>query len=107
MDVITTHINADFDAFAGVMCAKKLYPQAQIVFSGSLEKKVRDFVDTFKPFDFKKLKDINLDEIKRLIIVDTKNLDRLGVFRDFVSKHKPKIHIYDHHPITKQDIKGE
>ncbi|MCX8026530.1 MAG: CBS domain-containing protein, partial [Thermodesulfovibrionales bacterium] len=46
-------------------------------------------------------------EIKRLIIVDTKNLDRLGVFRDFVSKHKPKIHIYDHHPITKQDIKGE
>lgn len=107
MDVITTHINADFDAFAGVMCAKKLYPEAEIVFAGSLEKKVRDFVDVYKPYEFKKLKDINLRDITRLIVVDTKSLDRLGFFREFIIKNKPKIHIYDHHPITKQDIKGD
>jgi len=26
MEVITTHVNADFDAFASMMAAKKLYP---------------------------------------------------------------------------------
>ena len=35
MDVITTHINADFDCLASMVAAKKLYPEAKLVFSGS------------------------------------------------------------------------
>jgi len=35
MDVITTHINADFDSLASMMAAKKLYPQAILVFPGA------------------------------------------------------------------------
>ena len=43
MDVITTHINADFDSLASMLAAKKLYPQAVLVFPGSQEKNLRDF----------------------------------------------------------------
>jgi len=107
MDIITTHINADFDALASTIAAKKLYPDAVIVFPGSLEKKVRDFVDAFNPVEIKKMKEIQLDKVKRLIIVDTKNPDRIGQLKRLISKPDIKIHIYDHHPIGKEDVRGE
>ena len=34
-EIITTHINADFDALASMIAAKRLYPEATLVFSGS------------------------------------------------------------------------
>ena len=43
MDVITTHVNADFDAVASMLAAKKLYPNAKLAFPGSQEKGLRDF----------------------------------------------------------------
>ena len=43
MDVITTHVNADFDAVASMLAAKKLYPDATLAFPGSQEKGLRDF----------------------------------------------------------------
>ncbi len=46
MDVISTHINADFDAVASMIAAKKFYPDAVVVFPGSQEKSVRDFLST-------------------------------------------------------------
>jgi nanoRNase/pAp phosphatase (c-di-AMP/oligoRNAs hydrolase) len=38
LTVITTHINADFDALASMLAAQKLYPDALVVFPGSQEK---------------------------------------------------------------------
>ena len=43
MEVITSHTNADFDALASMVAAKKLYPEAKLVFPGSQEKSMRDF----------------------------------------------------------------
>jgi tRNA nucleotidyltransferase (CCA-adding enzyme) len=62
MDVITSHLNTDFDSLASAIAAKKLYPDAVIVFPGSMEKKVRDFMDAFQPVEIKKFRDIPLDE---------------------------------------------
>ena len=42
--VITTHQNADFDALAATVGAALLYPEARIVFTGSLNPNVREFV---------------------------------------------------------------
>ncbi|WP_333654939.1 CBS domain-containing protein [Dissulfurispira sp.] len=107
MDIITSHINADFDALSSTIGAKKIYPDAVIVFPGSLEKKVRDFVDAFHPVEIKKLKDIDLEKVKRLILVDTKHPDRIGQLKELLSRPDLKVHIYDHHPIKKSDIRGE
>lgn len=107
MDIITSHINADFDALASAIAARKLYPDAVIVFPGSLEKRVRNFIDVFKPIEIKKFKDIPLEKVKRLIIVDTKHPDRIGQFKALLSKPGIKVHIYDHHPVNIDDIKGE
>ncbi|HKZ56303.1 MAG TPA: DHH family phosphoesterase, partial [Thermodesulfovibrionales bacterium] len=107
MDIITSHINADFDSLASMVAAKKLYPGAQIVFPGSQEKKLRDFMEAFHPVDIKRIKDIDLSKVTRLIMVDTKNPGRIGPFAELISKKGIKIHVYDHHPFNKGDIRGE
>lgn len=106
MDIITSHINADFDSLASMVAAKKLYPEAEIVFAGSQEKKLRDFIEAFEPVEIKRIKDIDLSKVTRLIIVDTKNAPRIGQFAKLISKHGISIHIYDHHPFAKGDIRG-
>lgn len=100
-------MNADFDSFASMVAAKKLYPEAQIVFPGSQEKKLRDFIEAFNPVEIKRIKDIDLSEVTKLIIVDTKIPGRIGLFEELLSNKKIKIHIYDHHPFSKGDIRGE
>lgn len=106
MDIITSHINADFDSLASMVAAKKLYPEAEIVFAGSQEKKLRDFIEAFEPVEIKRIKDIDMTKVARLIIVDTKNPPRIGQFAELISKHGISIHIYDHHPFAKGDIRG-
>ena len=93
VDIITSHINADFDALASMVAAKKLYPGAHIVFPGSQEKKLRDFIETLHPIEIKRVKDINLSKVTRMIIVDTKKPDRIGALAELLSKKKMKIHI--------------
>lgn len=108
MDVITTHINADFDALASMVVAKKFYPDAAIVFPGAQEKSVRDFLSASPiTIDFKKTKDVNLESIDRLILVDVKNKNRIGRFSEILDKKGLVVHIYDHHPSTPEDIKGQ
>ena len=44
MEIITTHINADFDALGSMIAAKKLYPDAVPAFPGGQEKTIRNFL---------------------------------------------------------------
>ena len=97
MEVITTHVNADFDCLGSMIAAKKLYPDALMVFSGSQEKGVRDFL-LKSQFSFTRLKDINPAEISRLILVDCQHAARIGSFAAIVARRDLEIHIYDHHP---------
>lgn len=107
MEIITSHLNADFDALASVMAAKRLYPEASIVFPGSLEKKARDFLDAFNPVEIRKLREVRLDDVTRLIVVDVKHPDRIGQLKYLLTKPGVAVHIYDHHPASGNDIKGE
>lgn len=107
MEIITTHINADFDSLASMIAAKKIYPKALIVFPGSQEKKLRDFMEVFHPVETKRFRDIDLSKVTKLIIVDTKTPSRIGHFSELLSKKNLKIHVYDHHPFRKGDIRGE
>ena len=99
MEVITTHTNADFDALASMLAAKKLYPDATLVFSGSQERSLRDFFihSTLYALEVERMKNIDLQRVKRLILVDTRQMSRIGKFSEIVEKPELDIHIYDHH----------
>jgi tRNA nucleotidyltransferase (CCA-adding enzyme) len=108
MDVITTHIDAEFDSFASMVAAKKLYPHARLVFPGSQEKNLRDFLRASPHrFGVQRVKSIDLDRIERLIIVDTRRSDRIGAFAGILERKGLKVHIFDHHPATPRDIPGD
>jgi tRNA nucleotidyltransferase (CCA-adding enzyme) len=106
VEIITSHINADFDSLSSMIAAKKLYPAAEIVFPGSQEEKVRDFLEVFDPIEIRRIKDIDLAAVTGLIIVDTKQPGRLGPLAELLSRKDLKILIYDHHPFVKGDIRG-
>ena len=108
MEVITTHINADFDSLASMLAAKKLYPNAVLVFPGSQERSLRDFFihSTLYAFEVERIKNIDLQEVKRLILVDTRQISRIGKFSEILSKPDLEIHIYDHHSPSSEDLHG-
>ncbi|MBC7962255.1 MAG: CBS domain-containing protein [Steroidobacteraceae bacterium] len=107
MDVITTHINADFDCLGAMTAAARLYPGALISFPGSQEKGVRDFIGRHPDFlpPITRAKDINLDAISRLIIVDCQHAARIGRFAGILGRSGLEVHIYDHHPVTSESIR--
>jgi tRNA nucleotidyltransferase (CCA-adding enzyme) len=109
MEIITSHTNADFDALASMVAAKKLYPDARLVFPGSQEKSMRDFFleSTLYAVEVDRLRNIDVDSIERLIIVDNRNPTRLGKIANALKRPEVIVHIYDHHPAAEGDIRGE
>ena len=107
MEVITTHTTADFDSLASMLAAKKLYPDALLVFPGSQERSLRDFFihSTLYAFEVERIKNINLRDVERLILVDTRQQSRIGKFAEIVGPDVD-IHIYDHHLPSSEDIHG-
>lgn len=108
MHVITTHLNADFDGLASMLAAHKLYPEAIPVFSGSQEKNLRDFFAQAEQYryEFQRLKNIPLEKVTRLIVVDTRQPSRLGTLARCLENPGIDIHLYDHHPDAPGDMKG-
>lgn len=109
MKVITTHFNADFDALSSMVAAKKLYPDAVLVFPGSQEKTVRDFLirSTLYFLNIAKIKEIDHSRVDTLILVDTRQKHRIGEFARLIDEHHASIHVYDHHPRSKDDVTGD
>ncbi|MFH0787814.1 MAG: CBS domain-containing protein [Pseudomonadota bacterium] len=108
IEVITTHLNTDFDGLSSMLAAKKLYPQAWLVFPGSQEQNLRNFFlqSTVYLYNFTKIKQVPLERINRLILVDTRQPDRIGRFSEILQRPDLDIHIYDHHPAAKNDLRG-
>ncbi|MBE9541782.1 MAG: CBS domain-containing protein [Proteobacteria bacterium] len=106
MEIITTHINADFDTLASMIAARKLHPNALVTFPAGIEKSVRAFLKNFPIPGFfpVKPKDIDLNRIKKLILVDTRQKNRIGLFAEIIDKPGIDIHIYDHHPESEDQI---
>ncbi|MBA4390067.1 MAG: polya polymerase [Syntrophus sp. (in: bacteria)] len=109
MKVITSHMNADFDSLSSMLAAKKLYPDATLVFPGSQEKTLRDFLihSTLYLFDIEKMTKIDYNAVDTLILVDTRQKTRIGDLAKILGNGKVKVHIYDHHPASEDDIKGD
>jgi tRNA nucleotidyltransferase (CCA-adding enzyme) len=107
MDVITTHTNADFDALASMVAAKKLYPSAAVLLPSSLGRKVREFVTVLGDIlTIGQEDDFKINSPQRLIVVDTRIASRLGSLSGLVAEAR-EVHVYDHHPRAQSDIKAK
>ena len=108
MEVIVSHQSTDFDSLASMVAAKKIYKDALLVFTGAMERNVKKFISIYGDLiEITPLKKIKIEEITKLIIVDTRIKRRLGTLGNVLKKRDLEIHIYDHHPATSDDIKGD
>ncbi len=107
MDIITTHINADFDCLGAMVAAGKLYPGATMAFSGSQEKSLRDFFTKTGGYGLPlaRIKELDLSLVTRLIIVDCQHSARIGRFADIVKRPGLEVLVYDHHTEVTGDFR--
>ncbi len=108
MEIITGHVNSDFDCLAAMIGAKKIYPQATLVLHGTLADNVRDYLknEWDNLYQFAAIKDIDLEKVTRIIIVDTRQENRIDKLAECLQNPGIDIHIYDHHQASETDIKG-
>lgn len=98
MVIITTHKSTDFDALSSLVAASLLYPGAKPVLPNTINANVKTFLSIHKDlFDFYSPKDINLDHVDTLIVVDTHSWERLEGLNKLRDKPDLKIIVWDHH----------
>jgi tRNA nucleotidyltransferase (CCA-adding enzyme) len=107
MDLITTHVNADFDALGSLVAAKKLYPDSRLLLPGSQEDAVREFLSLAgEQIVVESERECGLDGIDRLILVDTRQRSRIGIAARLLERGV-EVHVYDHHPRANGDVTAD
>jgi len=92
------HANPDFDAYASMVAATKLYEGTRAVYLGSQNANVREFHNLHQEFvPFVDLGELDFDAIERVIMVDTREADRIGEIGAVVTRPGVEVIVYDHH----------
>ena len=107
--IITSHVNADFDALASMVAAKMLYPEAEIIAPSYREKTgVNYFLDSLAYiFNFRQPKECDLSKVKLLVVTDTRQRGRVPQVAEALNNPSLVIHCYDHHPDSDDDLPAE
>jgi tRNA nucleotidyltransferase (CCA-adding enzyme) len=97
-EVIATHSNTDFDAFAAMLAARRLYPGAVVCISGSLNRNVREFYRLYADeLDIVEASRLEPDAVRRLIVVETAHASRLGELEQIALDPNVEKVLFDHH----------
>lgn len=100
MDTIAvTHKNMDFDALASLAAAVLLFPEALPLLPKTINPNVKAFLSLHKDvFPCLGAHKVSLDEVNRLIVVDTARWERLQDVKTLALREDLEILIWDHHP---------
>ena len=104
--IITSHVNSDYDAIGAMLAAQLLYPDAMIIFPGSQEKNLRNFFVSSMSYMFNmaSLDEIDESKIETIVLVDTRQKNRVPHVAHLMDKDDVRLHVYDHHPPQGEDI---
>ena len=96
--MIATHVNTDFDAFGSLLAARCLYPGSTAVLPSVLNRNVREFArlhaDELRCAEPAR---IELDAIRRLVVVETVHAARLGELEPVALDPGVEKVVFDHH----------
>lgn len=96
--IITTHKNTDFDAYASMVAATLIYPEAIAAVPKTVNPNVRAFMSIHKDvFDHVDRWNIETGKVSRLIVVDTAEWSRLGPIAKLRQRPELEIWVWDHH----------
>jgi tRNA nucleotidyltransferase (CCA-adding enzyme) len=105
MLIATTHKNTDFDGLASVIATTLLYPGCIGVIPKMTNKNVDQFLSTHKTaFNLIPPSEVPHDEVKKLIVVDTDQWQRLDRMEKLATRQDLEIDLWDHHMMGTGDI---
>jgi tRNA nucleotidyltransferase (CCA-adding enzyme) len=97
-EVIATHANTDFDAFASLLAARRLYPDAVVVIQGTLNRNVREFYRLHADeLDAVEASRLEPESIRRLVVIETTSASRLGELEPVARDPEVETVVFDHH----------
>ena len=100
-ELIATHSNTDFDGFAAMIAAHKLYPEARMVLSGAVNRNVREFRTLFADeIPLLEASAVDLDRVTRLVLVEVLHANRLAELGPLTERADVEILVFDHHRPT-------
>ena len=106
MELISTHVGADFDGFAAMMVARRFHPEARLFFPGSREGSLRRMIAA-RGLEISEIRQKEVDPaaLTRVILCDIRQRDRIGVVASWLEAN-PGIEVwaYDHHPASPSDV---
>jgi tRNA nucleotidyltransferase (CCA-adding enzyme) len=98
MDIVTTHRNTDFDAFASVIAGSILYPEAVPVLPKNMNPNVKAFLSMHKDmFPLFHPDEVAIENTTRLIVMDVNRWQRLEGMKVLRERSDIEIHLWDHH----------
>ena len=106
MQIAATHTGTDFDALASLAATSVLYPGIKLILPNSINPNLKTFLSIHKDlFNFYSSKDIDINKVKSLIVVDTSSWKRLEGLQQLKNKTDLEIILFDHH--VKDDIEAD
>jgi len=106
--IITTHLNTDFDALASVIGASLLYSDSVGVIPKMVNSNVSRFLSTHKSaFNLILPNEVTPELVERLIVVDTDQWHRLDRMDKLRRRDDITIEVWDHHVQNSGNIKAD
>lgn len=107
--LITCHANADFDALAAMLAARRLYAPCSLLFPGTQERGLQKVVAALdaSAYDLIESDAIHWEEYDRLVLVDTRQRSRVPHVAPLLDRPGLRIETWDHHPDSADDIPGD
>ena len=98
-ELIATHAAADFDAYASMLAARRLYPEALVCLPSTLDRNLRELhrllADEIGAVE---VAHVDVRSVRRLVIVDTVHADRLDEkLQPLTRAAKVEKIVFDHH----------
>ncbi len=107
MEIVATHVGADFDAVASAVAARRLHPGARLFFPGSQQESVRRMIAAGALAIEGEIRQREVDPaaLARVVLCDIRQRDRIGVVAEWLAAN-PAIEVwaYDHHPPAESDL---
>lgn len=106
--LITCHANADFDAFAAMLAARRLYAPCVLLFPGSQERGLQKVYANLDKtaYNFAEAGELHWEDFGRLVLVDTRQRSRVSHVAPLLDRPDMRVEIWDHHPDSPDDIKA-
>jgi nanoRNase/pAp phosphatase (c-di-AMP/oligoRNAs hydrolase) len=98
LQIVTTHKGTDFDGLASLLAATVIYPDALPVLPGYVNPNLKNFLAIHKDlFNLYSPKEIDINEVTSLVVVDTNSWRRLEGMEALRDKEGLEIILWDHH----------